>query len=160
MSHWRAWSGLAFLVLAAGLVVLVQWVERPLVTTPEGVADQTSVQIKAETKAQPQPQELSADTVTPTPSLPAQPSYVLTDEEVQALSVAEQEQYLRMLESLQTIQQQVEVLEQEQTQLEQRVSQRTRENALLHDELDAIRQATEQPAVTGGDAEGVPGETH
>lgn len=173
MNHWRAWLGLAFLALAVALVALVRWVE----TTPRAErsanaasTSSSSVVIEPDIKntlniTTANKSAPSARTTLTTPTA----SFLLTDEEVAALSPAEQQQYLRMLESLQEIQQQVEVLEQEQSQLEQRVNQRVEENAALHDELDAMRKAVEVPedegkdrdnGTGGNEALGAPGKAH
>lgn len=160
MNHWRAWVGLAFLALAVALVALVRWVEAPETPPVASVVSESSLVDKqpesAMTATKGKPVSTSASHLGSNPG-----SFLLTDEEVAALSPAEQEQYLRMLESLQDIQQQVEVLEQEQSQLEQRVNRRSEENAALHSELDAMREVIEKPEVTVTDLpDGAPGQAH
>lgn len=167
MNHWRAWLGLAFLALAIGLVALVRWVETTPGVETESVASVKSVVVAVPETPDPKSQDEVSDDAHVSADINPSPSFLLTDEEVAALSPAEQQQYLRMLESLQDIQQQVEVLEQEQSQLEQRVHQRVEENEALHDELDEMRegvklapgQDAENNAVTDN-ADGVPGKAH
>lgn len=158
MNHWRAWLGLVFLALAIGLVALVRWVEAPELSEAPAVADTTAALPVALPVVETAAPAAQSSKPAPTPD-----SFLLTDEEVAALSPAEQEQYLRMLESLQDIQQQVEVLEQEQSQLEQRVNQRSEQNSALHNALDAMRQAIEEPESELADpnmSDGVPGQAH